>query len=154
MAGFYALNIATQNRTAFVSEVWLRKQACLKRKKKKQTHRQKTQEHSQVVKYNVCCCMQCWICTLLSKDSWGTLCEWHAALVLSECPALCLSSTSFVWKLSYVFCFYLTYNVSWKKKETQWDNFELNFTGASFKTNSGLTLLYAVTLVYFCTYFV
>lgn len=41
-----------------------------------------------------------------------------------------------------------------KKKEIQWDNFEFSFTGASFKTNSGLTLLYAVTLVYFCTYFV
>lgn len=41
-----------------------------------------------------------------------------------------------------------------KKKEIQWDNFGFSFTGASFKTNSGLTLLYAVTLVYFCTYFV
>lgn len=40
------------------------------------------------------------------------------------------------------------------KKEIQWDTFEFSFTGASFKTNSGLTLLYAVTLVYFCTYFV
>lgn len=71
--------------------------------------------------------------------------------MLNEWSALCLSSSDFIWKLLCVFCFYLTYNVS--LKEIQWDNFEFIFTGASFKTNSGLTLLYAVTLVYFCTYF-
>lgn len=164
MAGFYALNIATQKWHCFCFRGLPEKPSLAQKENKKPQVKSRQKTPKNLLKLSsVTCAVVCSVefvhYSLRTREELsvsGMLHSCWVSVLLCACPV----PASFG-SLSYVFCSLFDLQCELKEvkktnnlKEIQWDNLESNFTGASFKTNSGLTLLYAVTLVYFCTYFV